>query len=85
MCAVDNDQDGLLAKYNECDYDYSDPSVEVVLQAGPYFDKLVNSSAQEKPLTEISFGKSVAISNTSGTTVSSGFSLGAFKTGSYYS
>lgn len=85
MCAVDNDQDGLLAKYNECDYDYSDPSVEVVLQAGPYFDKLVNSSAQGKPLTEISFGKSVAISNTSGTTVSSGFSLGAFKTGSYYS
>ena len=38
--AVDIDDDGLLVKHTNTTYFYEDPSVEVILQAAPYFDEL---------------------------------------------
>ena len=40
--AVDIDDDGLLVKHTNTTYFYEDPSVEVILQAAPYFDELGN-------------------------------------------
>ena len=38
--AVDIDEDGLLVKHIGTSYFYEDPSVEVILQAAPYFEEL---------------------------------------------
>ena len=38
--SVDNDNDGIVARYKDKGYVYSDPEVMAVLQAGPYFDEL---------------------------------------------
>lgn len=42
VCAVDRDNDGVIAKYNGVDYYYSDPDVIAVLQAGPYFEDIAD-------------------------------------------
>ena len=40
VCSVDNDDDGIIARYKDKGYVYSDPEVMAVLQAAPYFDEL---------------------------------------------
>lgn len=40
LVAVDNDDDGVLAKYNSKDYAYSDPDVLAILQEAPFFSEL---------------------------------------------
>ncbi len=40
VVAFDNDNDGIMAKYVEKGYTYSDPQVTAVLQAAPWFDEL---------------------------------------------
>ena len=37
ICAVDNDNDGVILRYKGRNYAYADPEVMVVLQAAPYF------------------------------------------------
>lgn len=41
LVAVDNDYDGVWAKYNSKDYLYSDPEVLAILQESPFFGELV--------------------------------------------
>ncbi|MCF0144914.1 MAG: hypothetical protein HUJ79_07490, partial [Firmicutes bacterium] len=47
------ENDGVLARYRDVQFMYSDPSVEGILQAAPYFKGL-----QDKGNTSISFGRS---------------------------
>jgi hypothetical protein len=41
-CAVDNDSDGYLIKYAGKTFVYSDPKVEAILQAAPYFSGITS-------------------------------------------
>lgn len=40
LVSIDCDNDGTLARYNDTKYSYTDPQVEAVLQAAPYFEEI---------------------------------------------
>lgn len=73
VCAVDNDDDGVLARYHKKGYAYSDPEVLAVLQAAPRFADLSNYAGDNE--TTYSFSHSVT--EESGNTDTVSFGAGA--------
>ena len=45
LCSVDNDNDGIIAKYAGKGWVYSDPEIVALLQAAPYFQELDDAGA----------------------------------------
>ncbi|MBP5772690.1 MAG: hypothetical protein J6W35_01250, partial [Eubacterium sp.] len=45
LTSCDNDHDGLLLRYNKKDFIYTDPQVQAVLQAAPYFPGVQNAGS----------------------------------------
>ena len=70
--AVDVDNDGVLAKYADKDYAYSDPTVITVLQASPYYSTF---GYPNEGKTSYTFETSFIVGQT--TSNSSSFSIGA--------
>ncbi len=70
--AVDIDNDGVLAKYADKDYAYSDPTVITVLQASPYYGAF---GYLDKCETSYTFETSFIVGQT--TSNSTSFSIGA--------
>lgn len=52
VIAIDNNYDGIVAKYNTKGYVYTNPSVTAVIQAAPFFSELDNSGYTEYSVTE---------------------------------
>jgi len=69
--AVDVDNDGVLAKYADKDYAYSDPTIITVLQASPYYGAF---GYLDKCETSYTFETSFIVGQT--TSNSSSFSIG---------
>lgn len=72
--AVDNDEDGLKTRFIGTSYMYADPSVEVVIQAAPYFEELGDWNDQEGA-TSFSTTSGITLADTTGVDLS--VSLGA--------
>lgn len=72
--AVDNDEDGLKTRFIGTSYMYADPSVEVVIQAAPYFEELGDWNDQEGA-TSFSTTSGITLADTTGVDLS--LSLGA--------
>lgn len=83
LCPIDMYFDGCLARYNHCDYEYSDPTVEVLLQAGPYFNGLHTSGQQGDPTTSVSIGQTVSVTKGDIDTVSFGVQVVGSHTGDF--
>ena len=83
MVPVDIDDDGLYATYEGMNYAYSDPHVDAVLQAAPYFGDLIGDGAPYCGETAYEVTKSYTMEKTSsdnvsfGVTVTSGIQAGA--------
>ena len=67
--AVDNDEDGLKARYIGTSYMYADPSVEVVIQAAPYFGELGDWNDQQGG-TSFSTTSGITLADTTGVDLS---------------
>lgn len=77
MClaiAVDNDNDGVLARYSDKTMAYSDPEVLAILQAAPYYDALQEVCPSGG---ETKYGIEESVSITTGTSNSVSFGVGA--------
>ena len=73
--ALDTDNDGVLARYRQHGYVYTDPEVLAVLQAGPYFAEIAEAGGYEATCeTEYAFSNSISNGTSSGDEV--GFEVG---------
>ncbi|MCR4691525.1 MAG: hypothetical protein K5739_09295 [Lachnospiraceae bacterium] len=71
ICAIDNDEDGILVRYHDKGYVYSDPEILGVLQAAPVFDELDAYGANDNETT-YSFEHTVSYEDTDSDEVSFG-------------
>ena len=74
FCSVDNDNDGIIARYKDKGYVYSDPEVMAVIQAAPYFDELKDYLVDTNN-TSYSISESFELEKSSSNSVS--FGVGA--------
>ena len=71
LTSCDNDHDGLRLRYNKKDYVYTDPNIQAVLQAAPYFP-----GVQEPGQT--AFGVSTTYGSTKGDQTTHKWNAGAY-------
>lgn len=67
--AVDSDEDGLKTRFIGTSYMYADPSVEVVIQAAPYFEELGDWNDQQGG-TSFSTTSGITLADTTGVDLS---------------
>ena len=73
LCSVDNDYDGMIAKYVGKTWFYSDPEIVALLQAAPYFKVMKDANALYTPgTTSYSVTESYSLERTSSNSVSFG-------------
>ncbi len=71
ICAMDNDEDGILVRYHDKGYVYTDPEILGVLQAAPRYEELNEYGANNNGTT-YSFMKSVSYEDSTSNSVSFG-------------
>ena len=71
VCAMDNDDDGILVRYHKKGYAYTDPEILAVLQAAPRYDELGDYDAGGNE-TSYSFTHSTSYEDTDTDSVSFG-------------
>ena len=86
VCAVDNDDDGIVARYKDKGYVYSDPEVMAVMQAAPFFGELEDYLVDTNDTTysisesfELEKGTSNSVSFGAGFTHSLAGTLGGYE------
>ena len=84
ICAADTDEDGVIARYHNKSYTYSDPDILAVLQAAPQFSELskytdgASTSYSVTETTSYEKGKSDSVSFGAGVTHSLEGTLGGY-------
>lgn len=85
--AVDIDDDGLMGRFNQSGYVYTDPEVLTVLEAGPYYGEINEAGGYEDPCGtsySISYGYGTGTSRSDNVSFEAGFAgevtVGSLKT-----
>ena len=71
VCSIDNDDDGILVRFHDKGYVYTDPEILAVVQAAPHYDELTPYGASGSDTTYY-FSQTVSVEDTETKEVSFG-------------